>query len=51
MLSLVYFTDEADAELAERISQRGFSESEEPKEKPSAVMSTLDEYVTNGIYR
>lgn len=47
----VFCIAEADKELAEKISQRGFSASEDPKEKPSEVMTTLDDYVTNGIYR
>lgn len=46
------FADEADADLADRIAHRAFSESELPeKEKPSTVMTTLDNYVTNGILR
>lgn len=46
------FADQADADLVDRIAHRAFSESELPvKEKPSAVMTTLDSYVTNSIFR
>lgn len=46
------WTDEADANLVDRIAHRAFSESDLPEmEKPSAVMTTLDNYITNGVLR
>lgn len=50
--SIIYvsFTAQADAEYTAKLAARGFSETEVPeKEKPSTIITTMENYITNGV--
>lgn len=50
LLFIFVLTAQADAEYIAKLTSRGFSESSiSEKDKPSTVITTLENYVTNGV--